>query len=277
MPKTLGRYAVFLSIAAFLRGLALRMRSRDTWVMNPTRAAMLTTLTASLWLGASAPQADLARCSEDAILVFDGSGSMDEIGFDTGDATRIEEARIAMTRALPKIAPFRRLGLLIYGPGPGGSCDNLDLRFGPIEDAAGPIIAAVEGLRPGGLTPLSDAVEKAAEALEFHAKPAVVVLVTDGNETCGGRPCALGARLAAQGADLTIHVIGFRVVVDFFSWNNPEQDPTSTSVSRCLADTTGGLFVSTETVDELVAALQETMGCALIGGLPAPARLWQAL
>jgi Ca-activated chloride channel family protein len=35
-----------------------------------------------------------------------------------------------------------------------------------------------------------------------------------------------------------------------------------------LADETGGLFVTTETVDELVAALQVTLGCPVIGALP---------
>ena len=97
-----------------------------------------------------------------------------------------------------------------------------------------------------------------------------MVLVTDGNETCGGRPCALGAALAAEGYDLTVHVIGFRVVYDPFSWNSPEAEGyDGTTVAKCLADRTGGMYVSTETVDELAAALRETLGCALIGRAPA--------
>ena len=34
---------------------------------------------------------------------------------------------------------------------------------------------------------------------------------------------------------------------------------------RCLADETGGLFVKTDTVDELIDALQQTLGCPVIG------------
>lgn len=220
---------------------------------------------AALCLGALPPAAQIGDCAKDAILVFDGSGSMDEISFDTGAATRIEEARLAIAEAMPQITPFRNVGLVIYGPSGGSSCSGIDLRFPPKPDAAGAIIAEVERLRPDGLTPLAAAVARAAEVLNYRTDPAVVVLVTDGNETCGGRPCTLGKALELQGADLTVHVIGFRVVVDFFSWNNPEQDPLSTTVSRCLADQTGGLFVSTETVGELVAALQDTLGCPLIG------------
>lgn len=210
--------------------------------------------------------ARVVDCSVDAMLVFDGSTSMDEITFETGPNTRIVDARQAMRRAMPDIAPYRRVGLLIYGPGDDSACKNLDLRFGPISDAAGPVIDAVEALRPDGLTPLTEAVRQAAEALDYRNRAGVVVLVTDGNETCGGRPCELAHVLSGTAYDLTVHVIGFRAVVDFFSWNNPEQDPhNSTTVARCLSDETGGLFVTTETVEELVATLQRTLGCPVIG------------
>ena len=210
--------------------------------------------------------ARIGDCSVDAMLVFDGSASMDEISFETGPNTRIVEARQAIRHAIPQIAPYRRVGLMIYGPGPYGACQNLDLRFEPVANAAGPVIDAIEALRPDGLTPLTEAVRQAAEALEHRKRAGVVVLVTDGNETCGGRPCEMAQALRATAQDLTIHVIGFRAVVDFFAWNNPEQDPhTSTTVARCLSDETGGLFVKTETVDELVAALQRTLGCPVIG------------
>ena len=134
-------------------------------------------------------------CATDAMLVFDGSASMAEIGFDVSGPTRISEARIAMHRAMPDIAPLRRVGLLIYGPGPGGSCGNLDLRFAPAADAAGLVTGAVDSLRPDGLTPLTAAVQKAAEALDYRTEPGVILLVTDGNETCGGRPCEMAQAL----------------------------------------------------------------------------------
>ena len=220
----------------------------------------------ALAFGIGAPSARVGDCSVDAMLVFDGSASMDEITFETGPKTRIVEAREAMRRAMPDIAPYRRVGLLIYGPGPKGACKNLDLRFGPTTDAAGPVIEAIEALRPDGLTPLTEAVRRAAEALDYRNHAGVVVLVTDGNETCGGRPCEMARALSGGAHDLTIHVIGFRAVVDFFTWNNPEQDPhNSTTVARCLSDETGGLFVTTETVQELVGALQRTLGCPVLG------------
>jgi Ca-activated chloride channel family protein len=192
------------------------------------------------------PQA-ATGCATDAMLVFDGSGSMAEVGHDPTAATRINDARAALRRVMPEIAPYRRIGLLTYGAGGTHPCSGITRHFDPMPDAGAAVVA-------------------------YHTQPGIVVLVTDGNETCGGTPCALGKALAAEARDLTVHVIGFRVVHDPFSWNSPEaQGYDGQTVAKCLADATGGLFVSTETVDELATALRETLGCPLIGGLRADA------
>ena len=214
------------------------------------------------------PAAAQGPCATDAMVVFDGSASMAEIGLDTGDATRITEAREAMAIAMPQVEVFRRIGLLTYGPGPEGSCEGIRLRFPPREMAAAAVIEELDRLDPNGLTPLSAAVERAAEAMDYRARPAIVVLVTDGNETCGGTPCATSRRMMDAAADLTIHVIGFRATRDFFAWDNPEQQEFGgDTVAKCFADRSGGLFVSTDTVDELVEALQATLGCLVVGDL----------
>lgn len=225
-----------------------------------------------LSLALSLPAAAGSPCATDAMLVFDGSASMSEIGFDIQDATRIEDARVALARSLPDVEVFRRIGLITYGPGGADACSGITLRFPPEPLAATRIIAEVKALRPNGLTPLSKAVERAAEVLNYRNQPAIVVLVTDGNETCGGTPCALSNRLVAQAADLTVHVIGFKASGDFFAWDSPEQTFGDDTVARCLADRTGGLFVSTDTVDALSEALRATLGCLIIGVGPSHGR-----
>ncbi|WP_241462645.1 VWA domain-containing protein [Tateyamaria sp. ANG-S1] len=232
-------------------------------------ASMFRALTLAAALATALPSAlTAAGCARDAMLVFDGSASMDELSFDISRKTRIVDARQALRDALPDITPFRRVGLLTYGPGSNAdSCANIDLRFGPRADAATDILTEIDAMQPKGLTALAASVRAAADALDYRNRSGIVVLVTDGNETCGGRPCALGTALASEAKDLTVHVIGFQVVVDFFSWDNPEQVDVGAgnTVAKCLADRTGGLYVSTETVDELADALRATLGCALIG------------
>ncbi|WP_299965209.1 VWA domain-containing protein [uncultured Roseobacter sp.] len=215
----------------------------------------------------AAPTIASQRCTEDAMIVFDGSGSMSEMGFNLLDEPRIFEARRAVREAMPQIAAMRPLGLLIYGPGKTFACGNIDLRFGPQPGAAGPIIDAVETLEPAGETPLTEAVEMAAEVLDYRTRPGAIVLLTDGKETCGGRPCQLADRLAVEALDLTVHVIGFKVRDDHFAWPGAEEEAgqSRVTVARCLADQTGGKYVSAETLDELTEALRETLGCQLIG------------
>ncbi|MEM9059178.1 MAG: vWA domain-containing protein [Pseudomonadota bacterium] len=205
-------------------------------------------------------------CESDALLVFDGSGSMSENGFNQLDEPRILLARRAIAEAMPQIATHRKVGLLTYGPGPGDACENIDLKFPPISNAAPRVIAEIELLEPSGDTALTQAVRDAAEVLDFQNESATVVLLTDGKETCGGAPCELGATLAEDGHDITVHVIGFKVRGDFFSWAGQGRDEyiNGKTVARCLADQTGGLYVSTETVSELADALKRTLGCQFL-------------
>src|SRR5215510_4111557 len=126
-------------------------------------------------------------CTEDAMIVFDASGSMagNTVQGLFSDITRIDEVRKALGQVLPGITKFRKVGLITYGPGPYGQC-NVDLAFPPIPNAADRIMSVVNALNPAGKTPLVAAVKQAAEVLDYQTEKGVVVLVTDGEETCGG-------------------------------------------------------------------------------------------
>lgn len=224
-------------------------------------------LTALLCLGMAQPA--LADCSADAMLVFDGSASMAAPGLVLSDPPRIDEARRAMARALPLVEHTRRIGLITYGPGPEGSCDGVTFRFAPIPQAAQSILDVLQTVDPNGQTPLTKAVARAAETLDHRNRPAVIVLVTDGDDTCDGAPCALADRLAGEAADLTIHVLGFKIA-DAFAIGDLQRRPIPRAAidAGCLADRTGGTYVLTDTVEDLVAALDRTLGCLVIGALP---------
>lgn len=246
-------------------------------VRNPmgrsySKAILVTAFCLAVLMAADGTAQTDARCNDDAMLVFDASGSMAEMGYNGLDSPRIVDARAALRDALPDITPFRKLGLVIYGPGTLDACSNIDIRFAPQPDAAGPIIAAVDQVQPDGDTPLTQAVLDAAETLQYRTKPGVIVLVTDGKETCGGAPCQLAATLAGTAPDLTVHVIGFKVRGAFFEWKDtPIADlEHGRTVARCLADRTGGEYVSTENTEDLVRALRQTLGCPLYGDMRKP-------
>ncbi|MGD9262856.1 MAG: VWA domain-containing protein [Methyloceanibacter sp.] len=169
----------------------------------------LALLAAAILIGTPAQAADDAQapCTEDAMLVFDASGSMSGNGWGYGSEnpsaiSRIDKVRAALAKVLPRVTRMRRVGLITYGPGPWQQC-NVQLDLKPAPDAAKRILDVVNGLTPAGQTPLSKSVLQAADVLDYVAKPGVIVLLTDGEETCGGNP--LRCRQATQARGLAAH------------------------------------------------------------------------
>ena len=175
----------------------------------------------------------------------------------SGPRTRGLMKRACLGRALPSATKFRRVGLITYGPGPYQQC-NVKLDLEPTPNAAELIMGAVNALTPAGRTPLTSAVAQAAEVLDFRHKRGLIVVVTDGEETCGGSPCELAKALRAAAEQLTIHVIGYRT--KGFSWTGEQ----SLIDAKCLADQSGGLYIAAETEEDLIVALEKTLGCPMV-------------
>lgn len=192
-----------------------------------------------------------ASCQTDAMIVFDASGSMGATDYSL-KVPRIDRVKQSMARVLPEVAPVRRLGLIVYGEGAYNDCTSIKLHLRPMRNAAGPILDIIERIDPRGRTPLTESVRLAAETLDYTTRDAVVVLLTDGEETCGGDPCKTAAGLEAAGRNLTVHVVGYR------------SEEGSYFKARCMAEETGGKYYSVSTEDELIDALRKTLGCPFL-------------
>lgn len=190
-------------------------------------------------------------CQSDVMIVFDASGSMGTSDYSL-KVPRIARLKQAMARVIPEVAPLRRLGLIVYGEGAYNDCTSIALRMRPTSNAAEPMLRIIRAINPRGRTPLTESVRRAAEVLDYTQHEAVVVLVTDGEETCGGDPCKTAAMLKKAARDLTIHVIGYR------------EGQGGYFNARCMADETGGQYVSASSEDELVKALRKTLGCPFV-------------
>ncbi|HSD92842.1 MAG TPA: VWA domain-containing protein [Methyloceanibacter sp.] len=219
----------------------------------PAALAFIALLTGPAALAEDKPP---TPCTEDAMIVFDASGSMagNTVQGLFSDITRIDEVRKALGQVLPGATKFRRVGLITYGPGPYGQC-NVALDFRPMPNAAPQIMSVVNALNPAGKTPLVEAVKQATRVLDYQG---VVVLLTDGEETCGGAPCELGKLLKATGRSLTVHVIGYQLRA--FRWTGAQ----SFLDVKCLAEETGGLYITAENRQDLVEAFEKTLGCPMM-------------
>ena len=202
---------------------------------------MLTALrSAFAALALLAPLPALAE-SPRTILVLDGSGSM--WGQIEGEA-KISIAQTVVGDLLGEIPADMELGLTVYGHRRKGDCGDIESLVPIGTDTRDAIRSAVNAIKPKGKTPLSAAVLAAAEELKYTEEKATVILVSDGRETCNVDPCALGERLEETGVDFTAHVVGFDVA-----------KPEDKAQLQCLAENTGGTFVSASNATELKEAL----------------------
>ena len=195
-------------------------------------AACLATLTTS----------HAAAQSERTILVLDASGSM--WGQIDGEA-KITIAQRVIGDLLDTLPADQEIGLTLYGHRRKGDCGDIELAVPAGPDTRDAIRAAVNAVKPKGKTPLSAAVIDAAKALRFEEEAATVILVSDGRETCDLDPCAVGRDLELAGIGFTTHVIGFDVT-----------DPADKAQLQCLAENTGGRFLSASDAGELTEALE---------------------
>lgn len=190
------------------------------------------------------------------MIVLDGSGSM---WGQVGGRPKIELARQALSSVLSEAESGTEIGMLAYGHRVRGQCSDIELIVptGPAPQTVPRILEAANRMNPRGMTPLTDAVLIAAQRLGHTEQAATVVLLTDGIETCGGDPCALGRLLASEGIDFRAHVVGFDLT-------DAEQQQVA-----CLAEETGGLFLAANSADELRDALATTLA-AEPDALPEP-------
>ena len=92
---------------------------------------------------------------------------------------------------------------------------------------------------------------QAADVLKYRERPGLIVVLTDGEETCGGSPCDLGKELHGDAVRLSVHVIAFRM--KDFSWTGE----LSIIDAKCLAEANGGLYVTAEAEQDLARGAGE--------------------
>ncbi|MEM7602695.1 MAG: hypothetical protein AAF357_14930, partial [Verrucomicrobiota bacterium] len=157
--------------------------------------------------------------------------------------------------------PNLEIGLMAYGHREKGNCDDIELLVAPMKGDRSAFLEKVNSIIPKGKTPLTDAVEQAAQFLKFEENAANVILISDGLETCDRDPCALAGELAAKGISFKAHIVAFDL-------SSEESDSF-----RCLADETGGQFLQARDAATLKDALEmavEALTAPVVEEMPAP-------
>ncbi|WP_169585796.1 vWA domain-containing protein [Antrihabitans stalactiti] len=198
----------------------------------------------------SASSAPAAIIAVPTVLILDASGSMT---IEDAPGSRIDAARIAAVGLIDSFPGDAMVGLVTYGIGTGSSDDEKVAGCQDVKSLVGlgrldrdRVRGEIDALRPSGYTPISLAMRRAASMLPTDGGNQAIVLVSDGEDTCGVPPCEVARELRLQHPGLSISTVGFKT------------DGTASEQLNCVATTTDGLFVQAANSRQLAARLLAT-------------------
>ena len=183
-------------------------------------------------------------------FILDASGSM--AGRVDGEM-KMEIARNAFNNAIAELDGSGAVASLrAYGfddsveKTPQASCPNTVLLTQFAADNSGQMRNAANDLRPYGYTPLAASLLAAGEDLSaIEAEHRLIVLLTDGEETCGGDPVAAAQDLLDRDLDLSTFVVGFDLAAE------------QASQMRAIAAAGGGRYLDAPDAQTLQDTMRE--------------------
>lgn len=184
------------------------------------------------------------------VLILDGSESMIQAD---APGPRIDAAKAAAHGLVAALPDTTTIALQTYGTTTGSTpedkaagCRDVTtlIPLQPLDRTT--MNSAIDAITPSGYTPISLALRNASDQLPADNTPQAIVLVSDGEDTCDTPPCDTAAQLKKTHPELTISTVGFKV-------DGPAADQL-----RCIAETTGGIFIQADNADQLAARLLAT-------------------
>ena len=203
----------------------------------------------------------------EVVMVFDVSGSM-ELPMDmnpakakqlmdraiAGDANairqfsalsqqpgekRIDRAKVAVSEVVSTLPDDIDTGLVLVGDCSGAISHKF---YTPSERSK--MLSLIKGLKTQQGTPLARGVERAGNMISASVPEGVIVLISDGQDSCGGDPCAVAKALAQAKPNVRINVV----------------DIGGSGAGKCLAAATGGRVMVVNRIEDLQSSIQRAAG-----------------
>ena len=142
-------------------------------------------------------------------VILDASGSMLQR---VGGQTRMDLARATLTKlvkeTIPKGVPF---ALRVFGKEEGSCRSDLEIPLAPLDPAAAAQRIAALVAKNNAKTAIGASIEQTSSDLAAAKGERLLVLITDGEETCEGDPRAAIAKLEAAGVPVVLNIVGFAI------------------------------------------------------------------
>lgn len=180
-------------------------------------------------------------------FILDASGSM---GKPLGALTKIEVAKQSILSTLKEVDPAVKVALRVYGHNYSNQQKELSCKDSVLViPFSAPDISAFESslspIKTNGFTPIAYSLELASKDFSATEEKRIIILVSDGEETCDGDPVEAIRTLKTQGFKVTVHVIGFDV------------DQATRDQLNAIASTGGGEYFDASSQDELATRLKD--------------------
>jgi Ca-activated chloride channel family protein len=182
--------------------------------------------------------------SGNLVFILDASGSM---GAQIQGKMKIDIAKEVLSGLIQELPAGVNVGLFAYGHRQKADCNDVEelTQLGPLDRQD--LVAKIKNLDHKGKTPITLSVQKVAEGLKTLEDETTIILVSDGEETCEGDPCAMVKELKSSGIKFVMHVIGFDVT---------EKEKAQLA---CLAEAGGGSYFTAKNVGELTSAAKKVV------------------
>lgn len=202
------------------------------------------------------PAQRTAQQAPEVVIVFDASGSMavsmdatpDEIerwlesgkflGNIEREPRRISLARRSTSNIIDKLPNDMNISLVAAA-----DCRQVvaSAPFPPSQRTE--LKNQINRIEPLGKTALAEALVQAGKLVDGVERDAIILLVTDGEETCGGDPCAVANQLKESKPRLQINVV----------------DILNTGAGNCIAANTGGSVFAVNNTQEFSNIMNKAM------------------
>lgn len=185
---------------------------------------------------------------EDAVeVILDASGSMLKR---QGSERRIEIARRTLGTLVQETIPAGTgFALRVFGNREADACrTDLEIPLAPHDPAqAASLIAGITAINLAK-TPIAASIALTLQDLAGVTGERVVILITDGEETCEGDPAQAIEALRAAGVDARVNIVGYAI-----------DDADLARTFEAWAAAGGGQYFDAADADQLGAALEQAM------------------
>jgi hypothetical protein len=173
------------------------------------------------------------------VFVVDGSGSMGD-GI-PGASSRLDAAKRSIRETIDALHPDIKAGLVSFSD----CADTKNSEFYAYSQRPA-LMSRVDGMRPGRATSLAASIRRGG-LLATRRSETVIMVVSDGTDTCGGDPCAAARQVKAEKPQAIIHVLDL-------------SGGTDGGVAQCIANAGGGRVYTPNTAAQVTQQLQAATG-----------------